>query len=138
MLSPVTDMTRPVYGARPDDQAPPERSNHQMVPSRQENGASRPFSSRKRILEAVTGCLDSVVGGVGGATIIDGRIPHSILLEVFTQRGSGTEVVPDDKAASTGAPVVTSFGTAAGEIVTTGGAAPGGPAVSGTNTKGQS
>ena len=83
-------------------------------------------------------CLDSVVGGVGGATIIDGRIPHSILLEVFTQRGSGTEVVPDDRAASTGAPVVTSFGTPAGEIVTTGGTAPGGPAVSGTDTKGQS
>ena len=39
----------------------------------------------------MTACLESVVGGVGGATIIDGRIPHSILLEVFTQRGSGTE-----------------------------------------------
>jgi acetylglutamate kinase len=83
-------------------------------------------------------CLDSVVGGVGGATIIDGRIPHSILLEVFTQRGSGTEVVPDDRAASTGAPVVTSFGTPAGESVTTRGATPGGPAASGTDTKGQS
>jgi len=53
-------------------------------------------------------CLDAVVGGVGGATIIDGRIPHSILLEVFTQRGSGTEVVPDDRAAAYGAGVVTS------------------------------
>jgi acetylglutamate kinase len=52
-------------------------------------------------------CLDAVVGGVGGATIIDGRIPHSILLEVFTQRGSGTEVVPDDRAASSGAGLVT-------------------------------
>ncbi|WP_423924188.1 acetylglutamate kinase [Frigoribacterium sp. 2-23] len=60
-------------------------------------------------------CLDSVVGGVGGATIIDGRIPHSILLEVFTQRGSGTEVVPDERAASYGAPVVTQFGTTARE-----------------------
>ena len=28
------------------------------------------------------------------AAIIDGRIPHSILLEVFTQSGIGTEVVP--------------------------------------------
>lgn len=52
-------------------------------------------------------CLDAVVGGVGGATIIDGRIPHSILLEVFTQRGSGTEVVPDERAASSGAAAVT-------------------------------
>ena len=73
-------------------------------------------------------CLDAVVGGVGGATIIDGRIPHSILLEVFTQRGSGTEVVPDDRAASTGAPVVTSFGAPVDET----------PAASGTDTKGQS
>ncbi|ROS59733.1 N-acetylglutamate kinase [Frigoribacterium sp. PhB160] len=57
----------------------------------------------------MTACLESVVGGVGGATIIDGRIPHSILLEVFTQRGSGTEVVPDDRAS---APVVTHHASA--------------------------
>src|SRR5215218_4256966 len=39
-------------------------------------------------------CLDAVEGGVAKAAIIDGRIPHSILLEVFTQSGIGTEVVP--------------------------------------------
>ena len=61
------------------------------------------------MIPKMTACLDSVVGGVGGATIIDGRIPHSILLEVFTQRGSGTEVVPDDRAADHGATVVTSY-----------------------------
>nr|WP_314100732.1 acetylglutamate kinase [uncultured Frigoribacterium sp.] len=61
------------------------------------------------MIPKMTACLDAVVGGVGGATIIDGRIPHSILLEVFTQRGSGTEVVPDDRAAAYGAPVVDSF-----------------------------
>ncbi|HQC93925.1 MAG TPA: acetylglutamate kinase, partial [Microbacteriaceae bacterium] len=33
-------------------------------------------------------------GGVAKAAIIDGREPHSILLEVFTQQGIGTEVVP--------------------------------------------
>lgn len=38
-------------------------------------------------------CLDAVEGGVSKAAIIDGRQPHSILLEVFTQSGSGTEVV---------------------------------------------
>lgn len=83
-------------------------------------------------------CLDSVVGGVGGATIIDGRIPHSILLEVFTQRGSGTEVVPDDKAASTGAPVVTSFGDPADGITAPRGAVPGETAPGGTDKEGQS
>lgn len=37
-------------------------------------------------------CLDAVEGGVNKAAIIDGRIPHSILLEIFTSRGIGTEV----------------------------------------------
>jgi acetylglutamate kinase len=39
-------------------------------------------------------CLEAVEGGVAKAAIIDGRIAHSILLEVFTQSGIGTEVVP--------------------------------------------
>ena len=34
-----------------------------------------------------------LVGGVGGAVIIDGRVPHSLLIEVFTSKGIGTEVV---------------------------------------------
>ncbi|UOE44792.1 acetylglutamate kinase [Agromyces larvae] len=38
-------------------------------------------------------CLDAVEQGVPKAAIIDGRVPHSILLEVFTQQGIGTEVV---------------------------------------------
>jgi len=39
-------------------------------------------------------CLDAVRGGVSKAAIIDGREPHSILLEIFTDRGVGTEVTP--------------------------------------------
>jgi acetylglutamate kinase len=38
-------------------------------------------------------CLEAVEGGVEKAAIIDGRIPHSILLEIFTADGIGTEVV---------------------------------------------
>lgn len=49
------------------------------------------------MIPKMTACLDAVVGGVGGSTIIDGRTPHAILLEVFTQRGAGTEVIPDDR-----------------------------------------
>lgn len=49
------------------------------------------------MIPKMTACLDAVVGGVGGATIIDGRVPHAILLEVFTQRGAGTEVIPDSR-----------------------------------------
>ena len=41
-----------------------------------------------------TACLEAVAGGVPKAAIIDGREKHSILLEVFTQSGIGTEVVP--------------------------------------------
>ena len=38
-------------------------------------------------------CLDAVEGGVDTAAIIDGRQPHSVLVEVFTAKGIGTEVV---------------------------------------------
>ncbi len=38
-------------------------------------------------------CLDAVEGGVPTAAIIDGRVPHSVLVEIFTSQGIGTEVV---------------------------------------------
>jgi len=38
-------------------------------------------------------CLDAVDGGVDTAAIIDGRQPHSVLVEIFTEQGIGTEVV---------------------------------------------
>jgi acetylglutamate kinase len=46
------------------------------------------------MIPKMTACLEAVQGGVAKAAIIDGRIPHSILLEVFTTSGIGTEVVP--------------------------------------------
>ena len=46
------------------------------------------------MIPKMTACLDAVEGGVAKAAIIDGRVPHSILLEVFTGSGIGTEVVP--------------------------------------------
>lgn len=39
-------------------------------------------------------CLRAVTGGVPAATVIDGRVPHSLLLEIFTTQGNGTQVVP--------------------------------------------
>jgi acetylglutamate kinase len=45
------------------------------------------------MIPKMTACLDAVEGGVPKAAIIDGREPHSILLEIFTQSGIGTEVV---------------------------------------------
>jgi acetylglutamate kinase len=45
------------------------------------------------MIPKMSACLEAVDGGVPKAAIIDGRNPHSILLEIFTQTGSGTEVV---------------------------------------------
>jgi acetylglutamate kinase len=39
-------------------------------------------------------CLRAVRGGVPAAHVVDGRVPHSTLLEVFTSEGVGTMVVP--------------------------------------------
>jgi acetylglutamate kinase len=39
-------------------------------------------------------CLDAVRGGVAKAHVLDGRVPHALLLEVFTDSGIGTQVVP--------------------------------------------
>lgn len=45
------------------------------------------------MIPKMAACLEAVAGGVPKAAIIDGREAHSILLEVFTQHGIGTEVV---------------------------------------------
>jgi acetylglutamate kinase len=44
-------------------------------------------------------CLRAVRGGVPQATVIDGRVAHSLLLEIFTEEGFGTMVVPSPEAA---------------------------------------
>ncbi|WP_062206193.1 acetylglutamate kinase [Demequina salsinemoris] len=40
-------------------------------------------------------CLRAVRGGVKQAHVIDGRVPHSILTEIFTSEGIGTMILPD-------------------------------------------
>jgi acetylglutamate kinase len=39
-------------------------------------------------------CLDAVQSGVSRATVVDGREPHAVLLELFTKEGVGTQVLP--------------------------------------------
>ena len=39
-------------------------------------------------------CLEAVDAGVGSAHIVDGRVPHSLLLELFTDAGQGTKIEP--------------------------------------------
>jgi acetylglutamate kinase len=40
-------------------------------------------------------CVTAVRGGVPQAHVLDGRLPHAVLLEIFTDSGIGTMVVPD-------------------------------------------
>jgi acetylglutamate kinase len=43
----------------------------------------------------MTACLRALQGGVPRATVVDGREPHAVLLEIFTDDGVGTQVLPD-------------------------------------------
>ena len=45
------------------------------------------------MLPKVHACLTALDGGVSKAHIIDGRMPHAILLEIFTDKGIGTEIL---------------------------------------------
>lgn len=49
-------------------------------------------------------CLAAIAGGVPRAHVLDGRLPHAILLEVFTDSGIGTMVVPDEQVRQDGTP----------------------------------
>ncbi len=45
------------------------------------------------MIPKVQACVRALDGGVGKTHIIDGRVPHSLLLEIFTKKGVGTEIV---------------------------------------------
>jgi acetylglutamate kinase len=45
------------------------------------------------MLPKVRACLEALAGGVAKAHVVDGRTPHAILLEMFTDAGVGTEIV---------------------------------------------
>ncbi len=45
-------------------------------------------------------CLQAVEQGVGAAVILDGRVPHAILLELFTEHGHGTQILRRREPAS--------------------------------------
>ena len=49
---------------------------------------------RGGMLPKVASCVQAVRRGVGRAHILDGRLPHALLLEVFTNEGIGTMVMP--------------------------------------------
>jgi acetylglutamate kinase len=45
------------------------------------------------MMPKVRACLDALAGGVSKAHIVDGRTPHALLLELFTDAGIGSEIV---------------------------------------------
>jgi len=47
------------------------------------------------MIPKVETCLDAIAGGVEGAVILDGRVPHAMLLELFTPHGVGTLIKAD-------------------------------------------
>jgi len=52
------------------------------------------------MLPKVRCALEAVAGGVGAATIVDGRVEHAVLLELFTDSGVGTLIHGDRPAAT--------------------------------------
>ena len=44
------------------------------------------------MIPKVETCLDAVKGGVEAAVILDGRVPHALILEIFTEHGVGTMI----------------------------------------------
>lgn len=53
------------------------------------------------MIPKVQACVETLRRGVGKVHIIDGRIRHSLLLEVYTNKGVGTEIVGESCAANT-------------------------------------
>ena len=47
------------------------------------------------MIPKVQGCVEAIHDGVTGVHIIDGRVPHCLLLEIFTKTGIGTLIKSD-------------------------------------------
>ena len=49
------------------------------------------------MLPKLSNCTSAIRGGVNRVHILDGRVPHSLLLEVFTNNGVGTAIINDEE-----------------------------------------
>ena len=47
------------------------------------------------MIPKVEGCIDVVESGVEGVVIINGKVPHAVLIELFTNHGAGTLIERD-------------------------------------------
>src|SRR5436190_13718849 len=79
------------HGIRSDPKDPESRVPHLTLNDVQEMVKGGTISAG--MLPKVEACITALQAGCGKAHIIDGRIPHSLLLEIYTEAGIGTEIV---------------------------------------------
>src|SRR5215213_698518 len=79
------------HGIRTDPKDPESRVSHLTVPEIDAMVKSGVISAG--MLPKVEACITALKGGTTKAHIIDGRIPHALLLEIYTEAGIGTEIV---------------------------------------------
>src|SRR3954466_14463348 len=79
------------HGIRTDVNDPATRVSHLTTGQIDEMVKSGVISSG--MLPKVEACVTALKGGVTKTHIIDGRIPHALLLEIYTESGIGTEIV---------------------------------------------
>jgi acetylglutamate kinase len=79
------------HGIRRDVKDPATRIGHVNIEQIEQLVADGTIGSG--MLPKVEACITALKGGVTKAHIIDGRIPHALLLEIYTESGIGTEIV---------------------------------------------
>jgi acetylglutamate kinase len=79
------------HGIRTNPDDPATAVSH--LDDRQIGSMVRKGSISRGMLPKVEACITALKAGVKKAHIIDGRIPHALLLEVYTEAGIGTEIV---------------------------------------------
>src|SRR5689334_22108441 len=79
------------HGIRTDAKDPTTRVSHLNLAQIDEMVKTGAISSG--MLPKVESCITALKGGVTKTHIIDGRIPHALLLEIYTEAGIGTEIV---------------------------------------------
>ncbi len=79
------------HGIRRDPKDPNTRVSHITVDQIEAMVKDGTISSG--MLPKVAACISALKGGVTKTHIIDGRIPHALLLEIYTEAGIGTEIV---------------------------------------------
>ncbi len=76
----------------------PRRPAQPDQPHRRE-GAAGAWSTTARLsggmIPKIAACLHAVAGGVGSAHLLDGRLPHVVLLELFSDAGVGTMITTE-------------------------------------------